>query len=366
MTAGAAILTRLEAFFQSLQWAWSPGTAALLALFSVIGACSCLFILVGELIPKALVVAHPERWALWLALPVAAVVKLVSPVLKPLVAMSHVVMGWLGVRGPADDVYIHDDDVQWLVREGSRRGVFNVTEQELIAQVFNFAAMPVRKAMTPRTDIAAIDQTWSRERILKFISTEGYSRYPVHAGNIDKIVGVIHTKDVITILTSGGVIIIEDLIRPPMFAPYSQTLGPLLRKMQKQQEHLAIVLDEFGGTAGLVTLEDLLEEIVGDIRDEHDQEEPELTISADGKARIAGSMPVGEFNQEFNTLLDESVADTMAGLLVQRLGRIPRKGDQFEEGGVRFTVAHVKNNRIEWLKGERTVAAPARSEGLAE
>jgi CBS domain containing-hemolysin-like protein len=130
--------------------------------------------------------------------------------------------------------------------------------------------------------------------------------------------------------------------------------------MQRQQEHLAIVLDEFGGTAGLVTLEDLLEEIVGDIRDEHDREEPRLIFDEAHCARIAGSLPVDRFNEAFPAALDEKAADTMAGLFVLRLGRMPQVGDALEEGGIRFTVQYVKDNRLEWLLGERVAENPSR------
>jgi CBS domain containing-hemolysin-like protein len=263
------------------------------------------------------------------------------------------------VESPTDPGVLPEDDVQWLVREGTRRGVFNSTEQELIAQVFKFASLPVKRTMTPRTDISAIDRNWPRDRILKFIATEGYSRYPVHAGHLDRIVGVIHTRDVITVLTSGGLIIVEDLIRPPMFVPSTQTLGPVLRRMQKQQEHLALVLDEYGGTAGLVTLEDLLEEIVGEIRDEHDKDEPLFTLDESGRARIPGGLSVGHFNEAFPAALDEKLADTMAGLFVLRLGRIPQVGDALVDGGIRFTAECVKENRLEWLTGERVATSPA-------
>ena len=186
------------------------------------------------------------------------------------------------------------------------------------------------------------------------MNEHGYSRYPVYEETLDRVVGIIHTKDVITVLTSGGSIIIEDLIRPPAFVPDSQPLGPLLRRMQRQQEHMAIVLDEFGGTAGLITLEDLLEEIVGEIRDEHDTEITEFSVDeVTGRARIAGKMPIDEFNEYFGTDLDERVADTVAGHVVSVAGRIPEAGDIVDAGSVRFRVIAVHDNRIDWLEGEK-------------
>lgn len=352
LAAGEALLSRLGNYFEHLPWAYGPGVAAILAIVTVIAACVALFVLAGEIVPKALVVRHPERWALLLVRPTQALIFVVSPVMRPLLALGNYVTR-RDSDHPTDPGVLPEDDVQWLVREGTRRGVFNVTEQELIAQVFKFSNLPVKRVMTPRMDIAAIDINWPLDRILKFIATEGYSRYPVHHGHLDQIAGVIHTRDVSMLLTSGGVIIFQDLIRPPMFVPSTQTLGPVLRRMQRQQEHLAIVLDEYGGTAGLATLEDLLEEIVGDIRDEHDRDEPRLSFDEWGRARISGSLPVDKFNVAFPATLDEKAADTMAGLLVLRLGRIPRQGDSLVEGGIRFIVECVKEHRVEWLSGER-------------
>jgi magnesium and cobalt transporter len=154
-------------------------------------------------------------------------------------------------------------------------------------------------------------------------------------------------------LCSGGVIILEDLIRAPMFVPGSQKLGPLLRRMQKRQEHMAIVLDEFGGTAGLITLENILEEIVGEIRDEHDTELPEFSLDEHGRARVAGKMPIDEFNECFHARLDEGVSDTVAGYVTRILGHIPQAGEVAEAGEVRFRVLSMKDNRIDWLSGER-------------
>lgn len=352
LATGEAVLPGLDYYFQTLPWAYGPGVAAVLALLTVIAAFIALFVLAGEILPKALVVAHPERWALYLVRPTQAFIFVASPLMRPLMALGRYVTK-RQVESPTDPGVLPEDDVQWLVREGTRRGVFDFTERELIAQVFKFATLPVKRAMTARMDISAIDQNWPRERILKFIATEGYSRYPVHSGHLDHIVGVIHTRDVITVLTSGGAIIVEDLIRPPMFVPSTQNLGPVLRRMQKQQEHLALVLDEYGGTAGLITLEDLLEEIVGDIRDEHDQDEPRFALDPSGRARIAGNLTVGHFNEAFPAALDEQLADTMAGLFALRLGRMPQVGDVMELSGIRFVAECVKENRLEWLSGER-------------
>jgi putative hemolysin len=353
ITGGAIFVSALSDAIGRLPVAWLRGAASGVAFVSVTAVITYLSMVLGELVPKSIVLKHPERWALRLAGPVYGLATVFSPAVRVLAASGRFIASAFGAGAEERVPFISEEEVRWLLREGNRSGVFDDTERELVAEVFSFANTQVRRAMTARTDVAAIDESWSRDRILEFIATEGYSRYPVFRENLDTVVGVIHTKDVITILTSGGVVIVEDLIRPPMFVPDSQKLGRLLRSMQRRQEHLAMVLDEFGGTAGVITMEDLLEEIVGEIRDEHDVELPEFSQTGDDQARIAGKMPIDEFNEHFKTTLDESVSDTVAGVVVKTLGRIPVEGDEVDVGDVRFTVTTMTDNRIDWLDGRK-------------
>jgi putative hemolysin len=362
ITGGAVFVSVLSEAIGRLPVAWVRSAASGIAFVSVTAVITYFSMVLGELVPKSIVLKHPERWALRLAGPIAALATIFSPAVRILAASGRLIASALGAGSGERAPFISEEEVRWLLREGHRSGVFDDTERELVAHVFSFASTQVRRAMTARTDVAAIDESWSRDKILEFIATEGYSRYPVFRDNLDTVVGVIHTKDVITILTSGGVVIVEDLIRPPMFVPDSQKLGPLLRSMQRRQEHLAMVLDEFGGTAGVITMEDLLEEIVGEIRDEHDVELPEFSQTGEDQARIAGKMPIDEFNEHFKTGLDESVSDTVAGIVVKTLGRIPVEGDEVDVGDVRFTVTTMTDNRIDWLDGRKL---PPRDAGVS-
>lgn len=353
VTGGAVFVRALQGLIQDIPITWLRTAAPGIAFVLVTLLITYFSMVLGELVPKSITLRRPERIALRLAPPIYAISRVSYVAVRFLAISGKVAARLLGAGRVKRAPFITEDEVKWLLREGHKHGIFDSTEQELIAQVFSFAETQVRRAMTARTDMAAIDARWPREKILRFISTEGYSRYPVYQESLDRIVGLLHTKDVINVLTTGGLIIVEDLIRPPMFVPDSQKLGPLLRRMQREQEHLAIVLDEFGGTAGLITLEDILEEIVGEIRDEHDTEMPEFSMDVDGVARIAGKMPIDEFNEHFGVHFDEDEADTVAGYVTHILGRIPEEGEVIETPNVRFRVLSMRDNRIDWLTGEK-------------
>lgn len=349
---GAVFVSALQSVFESISIPWIQSAAAGIAFVVVTLSITYLSMVLGELVPKSYTLRHPERVAMRLAGSVHFLSRMTYPAVKALAASGK----WLAqlIGGTTEkSTFITEDEVRWLIREGHKQGVFDDTERDLVAQVFSFADTNVRRAMTPRTDIAAIDSRWDQKRVLEFISKEGYSRYPVFEDTIDKVIGVVHTKDVINILMTGGLIVLDDLIRLPMFVPDSQKLGPVLREMQKRQEHQAMVLDEFGGTAGLITLEDLLEEIVGEIRDEHDAEPPEFAVDELGCATIAGKLPIDEFNEFFDARLDEAVADTIAGYVTGKLGHIPEPEEILETDGVRFRVVTVQENRITRIEAVR-------------
>lgn len=350
---GAVFVSALQSVFESISVPWIQSAASGISFVVVTLTITYLSMVLGELVPKSYTLKHPERVAMKLAGSVHFLSRMTYPAVRGLAASGRWIAQLLGGGKIEKPTFITEDEVRWLIREGHKQGVFDDTERDLVAQVFSFADTYVRRAMTPRTDIAAIDSRWDQKSVLEFIAREGYSRYPVYEETIDKVIGVIHTKDVINILMTGGLIVIDDLIRPPMFVPDSRKLGPVLREMQTRQEHQAMVLDEFGGTAGLITLEDLLEEIVGEIRDEHDAEPPEFTVDDSGSATMAGKLPIDEFNEFFDARLDEAVADTIAGYLTSILGHIPDADETVETDGVRFRVVAVEENRITRIVAER-------------
>jgi CBS domain containing-hemolysin-like protein len=215
--------------------------------------------------------------------------------------------------------------------------------------------------MTPRTGIVGIDIKLEQDTILRKITEEGYSRFPVYEADLDHITGVIHTRDVINMLVHSKLIILDDLIRPVMFVPDSKLISSLMQEFQSKQQHLAIVLDEFGGTAGLITMEDILEEIVGEIRDEHDVEVDPFILLEDNLCRVEATLPLEDFQKKFQVrLLEENSADTVAGYVVNFTGRLPQQGEKVTIGNLEFHVTQVKGPRMERLRVRKLPGEPER------
>jgi len=244
-----------------------------------------------------------------------------------------------------------EEEFEIVYHEGLRRDDLDEAERDLIENVIEFSDTTIRQAMTPRTDIVGLDVKLDPEAILRKISEEGYSRFPVYDGDLDHIKGVIHTRDVINMMVHSNLIILDDLIRPVMFVPDSKLISSLMKEFQTRQQHLAIVLDEFGGTAGLITMEDILEEIVGEIRDEHDVEVDPFILLEDNLCRVDASFPIEDFQKKFQVrLANDNSADTVAGFLVNRTGKLPKKGEKIIIEGLEFHVTQVEGPRIEMLR----------------
>jgi putative hemolysin len=241
-----------------------------------------------------------------------------------------------------------------MIADGLDKGIFDATEKELIHSVFDFSDTTARQAMTPRTEMVGIDFDEPTEKALKIITENGFSRYPVYQGTLDNIVGIIYTKDVIRVLQHSSLIIIRDIIRKPLFVPDSMKLNTLLAMFKQKRVHMAVVLDEFGGTAGMITLEDLLEEIVGQIQDEHDTEQKDFIKKSDTVAFVAGSLRIDELNDLFETHLPEDGPNTLAGLVFEQLGHPARKGEQIDIQTMRFTVLEVEGTRIKRLRVDKS------------
>jgi putative hemolysin len=242
-----------------------------------------------------------------------------------------------------------------MIDEGARTGEIDLTEQELIKSVFQFSETTASQCMTPRTEVSAINIADEDEKILHFIREEGYSRYPVFRDDLDHIEGIIYTRDIIDLLHDRKLIIIQDIIHPAYFVPDSKKIAELLKDFQASQVHMAVVLDEFGGTAGIITIEDIIEELVGEIQDEFDVEEEEFRLLRDGLAEVHASMDVDDFNEFFDAELPEDKADTIGGLIFTHLGELPDRRQKVRINGVEFTIATLEGNRIEKVIAKRIV-----------
>ncbi len=243
------------------------------------------------------------------------------------------------------------DIIDEILDRTTQTGEIDVFERELIESVLKFNDKTVREIMIPRGDVVAIDVEEEPRRSLRKVIEEGYSRLPVYRGSIDNVVGVIYAKDLLTMVENGAVIVLQDLLRPPYYVPETKKISQLLRDMQKDKIHLAVVVDEFGGTEGIITLEDVLEEIVGEIQDEYDENLSELVRDENGDVHISGSMTVNRFNE----LLEANIPqgddyDTMAGFVQKLAGKLPQKNEVYNHEEMFFSIEDVARHRIKRLR----------------
>lgn len=230
-------------------------------------------------------------------------------------------------------------------------------ERELIENILEMGETTVREVMKPRPDVTALDSAWGAERILAEVAGSRYSRFPVYEGSVDNVVGVLHLRDLFEFLARGDGLEgfdIRQLVKEPYYLPESKKVDEALRDLQRQKGHLAVVLDEFGGTAGIVTIEDLLEEIVGEIQDEYDDESKLAHQREDGSWVVTAQLQLNDLNELLGSALDAEDVDTLGGYIVHELGRIPAQQDQLERDGLKFTVLSVEKNRVGRVKIERT------------
>ncbi|MFA5833162.1 MAG: hemolysin family protein [Bacteroidota bacterium] len=246
---------------------------------------------------------------------------------------------------------VSEEEVIQLLEEGERSGAIDKTEHDLIKSILEFTDTTVKEVMVPRTDVFAVDIGTHRDRLLQSLIDQGFTRVPVFRESIDSIVGIIYTKDLIGMLEHRDLIILQDIIRPAYMVPESKKISVLLKELQKNRQHMAIVIDEFGGTEGIITIEDIVEEIVGEIRDEYDDEQSDVETSSDGTTVVNGGMSIHDFNERFKTdIPEDSQYDTISGFLHQLTERIPELHEEIKYENVSFTVAKKNERRIRQVK----------------
>jgi putative hemolysin len=334
-------------------------SARTIAVVVVVVAITILSVVVGELVPKYLALSFPERYARMIATPIDIFIKLTSPFSRLLSAAAGLIVRALGVkRGSGHHHVITEDEINQMILDGRHRGVFEPSEQQFIRSVFEFTDGTVSRALTPRTDMVAFERQMPIEQIMEIIRKNEYSRYPVYEKTSDHIVGIIFVKDLLRGVDGLTANIFEESLRDPMFVPDSMPLPRLLQEFQKGKNHMAIVLDEFGGTAGLITLEDVLEELVGEIQDEYDTESAPVVRHSDSVVYARGEVWPGDVNEVLETHLPEDDIDTLAGLFMGVTGRLPEKHDSIVVADVRMTILAKDENRILRLKLEKLNSQP--------
>ena len=304
------------------------------------GVLTFVILVFGEITPKSISAENAERISLVVAKPIKFFIKFFSP----LVYILTLITGPVTKRSGKRRVMITEDEIRLLVEMGEKEGVIEKEEKEMIKGVFEVGDMVAKEVMIPRVDMVCIEVNESIDEALKLIRETGFSRIPVYEGNRDNIVGILYAKDIIRHLNKK--IKIKDIMRPPFFIPETKSLRELLREMQKLKLHMAIVVDEYGGTAGLVTLEDIIEEIVGEIMDEVDEEEELIRRIDENTWLVNARARIEEVNEILNLEIPEDEFETIGGFVFNKLGKIPKIGDYIEIDGVKITVEKMKDKRI--------------------
>jgi putative hemolysin len=321
-----------------------------LALIIVTVLLSMFTIVFGELVPKTLALAYPERFALTLARPIDLLGRLLGPLVTLLTGITRALTRPFGAD-VSRAAQITADELKLIVERGGQQGILEAEEEQMINAVIELGERRLHEVMVPRTDIVALPASSTLDEAVERIVEEGHSRVPVYEESIDEVVGILYAKDLLPFLktSSGPRPTVRSIMRAPLFAPESMSIDDLLHDFQRKKVHIAIVLDEYGGTAGLVSIEDLLEEIVGEIQDEYDVEEPMIVRLSDDEVRIDGRVAVDELADLFDMAIeleDEDEYDTIGGLVFHRIGRVPLPGDVIDVDGLQITVETTDGRRV--------------------
>jgi len=318
--------------------------------FIVITVLSIVF---GELAPKRLAIQSSVRTALAISAPLRIFFVMFKPIIWLLNNFANFILKSLGINAVQGETHHSSEELQYLLEQGKETGALDSTEHELIQNVFDFNERVVKNIMVPRTKISGIEVNATKEELLEVLITEGYSRIPVYDEVIDKIVGIVHAKDVLPLLARNEEIVLKKIIRKPYFIPETKKINDLMAELQQKRIQIAIVSDEFGGTAGMVTLEDIVEELVGEIQDEYDEEKPIVEVVNDHEFIVNALAPIYDVNGHLpHDLPEDGDFDTVSGWLGDIFGKIPDVGEQKESNGYNITVLKKSDQNIESVKLE--------------
>lgn len=336
----------------------SPAAVAVIA-----GGAAVVVVVWGEMVPEALVLRQAEQWAVRFAPMMMTLEWLFTPLARLSVWASGMIAVPLGGRVPQ---IVTEEEIKTMVDAGEEGGVIEEEEKDMIYSIFQFADTLAREVMVPRIDMQALDVETPLTEAVEAVLSAGHSRIPVYAETIDNIVGVLYAKDLLRVWQEGKARSLRELLRPAYFVPEAKTLDDLLAELQQKRVHIAIVVDEYGGTAGLVTLEDIVEEIVGEIRDEYDAaEELPYQQVGEGDYIFDGGIDIDDVNDLLESKLPNDDADTLGGYIYGQLGRVPAPGDQLATDGLRMEVQSVAGRRIRKVR-VRHAPPPAKADAEAE
>jgi putative hemolysin len=349
--AGIMGFQHLVPALQSSDTTWIKEGSSWISLIIMVASIGSLVVVFGELVPKSLALRFAEVVALRVAYPLSVFAAIFRYPVKLLTIASNVFLFPFKDKTTFMESRISEEEFKLILEEGTKTGVIDKTEHELIESIFEFTDTTAKEVMIPRPDVVALNVNTPREKIVRIVLEEGYSRMPVYKDTIDNIVGVVYTKDLLGLLEYRDLIILEDIIRPAFFIPETKRISQLMRELQQKKLHMAVVMDEFGGTEGIVTMEDILEEIVGEIHDEYDEELKDVESSADGAFLVNARISVRDFNERFRTFIPEADEyETLSGFLNKLAGRIPETNEELKSESLSFTIVKKSQRRIRQVK----------------
>src|SRR3954465_1486932 len=337
---------------QALADAFGDVMATILAVLLAYLILTFLHVVIGELVPKGIALGHSEGTALFVSAPVRFFFIVMRPVVWFLEGATKIVLKWLGLKPPgADDDVLSEAELRMLVSQSTQHGEIEQQEQEMLYKVFDFADKEAKDVMVPRPEVVALSIDLPPEQCLEAVMDSPYTRYPVYRESLDNVVGILHVRDLFRALRDRGMheVKVEDIIRPAHVVPEEKDSPPLPGDFRRPNQPMAVVVDESGDRGGIVPLEDLLEEIVGEIEDEFDLPDESIEQVDDDTIRVHGTFPIDDFNERFRADLPAEDYHTLAGFVFGLLGRQPEVGDDVSHDGMRFDVIEVDGSRIEKL-----------------
>ncbi len=328
-----------------------PVTAHQVALPSAFILITILHIVFGEQVPKMFAIRHSLATTLVISLPLQIFYFLLRPFIWFLNAFSNLILRLIGIEHKVGEDIHTEEELRMILTESEEGGAIRPSENELIQNVFEFDDRVVKQILIPRTKVSAIDVHSTKQEIIQSVIDEGYSRMPVYEDSLDNIVGIIFTKDLIKVLHENNFKSINDILRPAYFVPLNKRINELLKEFQTQHIQMAIATNEFGGTAGIVTMEDIIEELVGEIQDEYDDEKPAVEKKSETEFIVNASANVSDVNDVLPIELPESANyDTVSGLLNYIYGRIPAVNEKRVFGGYEFTIIKRFKHSVDTVK----------------
>lgn len=319
-----------------------------------------LILLFAELIPKTVAIKYADKISLFLAIPVYVFYRIVFPVRALLLKISDFTNRVFPGRDRKDK-YLTEEEIRFIVDIGEREGVLDPDEKELIFKVFEFGETKVSEIMTPRTDVFSLSYDLSLEKIVEEVSKRRFSRIPIYKNYPDNIIGILHAKDLLVFYFGGSLSkagSLKELLRPPYFIPETKKAYDLFNEFNQKRMHMAVVVDEYGGFAGIVTMEDLLEELFGEIKGESESVDTMVEMVSDSEYLVKAKIPIDEFSRMFNLSLPEGDFETLGGFVLHLFGRLPKKDEFVEYDGMRFIVEKIRGTRIlvvRFIMGKRNV-----------